>query len=306
MRGTAATPRPEILVVEDNPDDVCMVRDILRAASLDIAITVVEDGALALALLRDGHCVPDLVLTDLQMPRMDGIELVEWIRREFSSLPVILMTAFGSEDIALRALQRGAASYVPKKHLQQNLLRTLEQILEVVHAERQDRTLRRCLVGAEHQFILENDLSLIPPIIHELGEGYATMMQCDENERIRLSIALSEALSNAMCHGNLEMDGREREKVNGGWLSMVDERRSTPPFCHRRVRLTARLSNNDAVYTVADEGPGFAPSALPDPRDSANVAKVGGRGLLLIRLFMDEVVHNEAGNEITMYKHAVQ
>ena len=53
---------------------------------------------------------------------------------------------------------------------------------------------------------------------------------------------------------------------------------------------------------VRDEGPGFDPATLPDPTDPSNLERVGGRGLLLIRTFMDEVRHNESGNEITFVK----
>lgn len=298
--------RPEILVVEDNPDDVRLVREILREAALDVLVTVAEDGKRAQSDLREGRSTPDVVLTDLRLPRLDGLQLVEWIRREFSALPVILMTAYGSEEVALRALQRGAASYVPKKHLHQSLVQTLEQILNLVKAEKEDRKLRRCLVEAGHQFVLDNDFSLIPPIVNQLGHGYARMIRCDENERIRLSIALGEALSNAIVHGNLEMQSGLREEVNGGWLSLIEERRRSEPYRHRHVYLSASVSRSGATYTVRDEGPGFEASILPDPLDSANVGKVWGRGLFLISLFMDEVEHNEAGNEITMIKSAVQ
>src|SRR5262249_51241466 len=58
---------------------------------------------------------PDVVLTDMLMPEMDGLQLVEAIRSQHPLIPVILMTAHGSEDIAIQALRKGAASYVPKK-----------------------------------------------------------------------------------------------------------------------------------------------------------------------------------------------
>ena len=66
--------------------------------------------------------------------------------------------------------------------------------------------------------------------------------------------------------------------------------------------MTARESHSEATYIVRDEGPGFDPSILPDPTDPENLGKVSGRGLLLIRTFMDEVYHNERGNEIAMIK----
>ena len=56
------------------------------------------------------------------------------------------------------------------------------------------------------------------------------------------------------------------------------------------------------MFTIRDEGPGFNPSALPDPTDPVNVGKISGRGLLLMRTFMDAVNYNEAGNELTIRK----
>ena len=58
------------------------------------------------------------------------------------------------------------------------------------------------------------------------------------------------------------------------------------------------------MYVIRDEGPGFDPSTLPDPRDPSNLERTAGRGLLLIRTFMDEVTFNKAGNQITMVKRA--
>ena len=54
--------------------------------------------------------------------------------------------------------------------------------------------------------------------------------------------------------------------------------------------------------SVHDEGPGFDPTSLPDPTDPANLARVSGRGLLLIQTFMDKVEFNEQGNRITLFK----
>ena len=54
------------------------------------------------------------------------------------------------------------------------------------------------------------------------------------------------------------------------------------------------------VYVVNDQGPGFDPSTLPDPTDPSNLERIGGRGLMLIRTFMDRVEFNDSGNQITM------
>jgi len=56
------------------------------------------------------------------------------------------------------------------------------------------------------------------------------------------------------------------------------------------------------TFIVRDEGPGFDPSALPDPTDPENLLKPCGRGVMLIRTFMDQVNFSAKGNEITMVK----
>jgi C4-dicarboxylate-specific signal transduction histidine kinase len=109
---------------------------------------------------------------------------------------------------------------------------------------------------------------------------------------------------NAMHHGNLELSSDLRQGDERAYHQMAAERVKQSPFCDRRVHVVAKDTPEGSTYIVRDEGPGFDPRQLPDPLDPANLEKVSGRGLLLIRAFMDEVRHNVKGNEITMIKRA--
>ncbi len=84
----------------------------------------------------------------------------------------------------------------------------------------------------------------------------------------------------------------------------VDQRLSTPPFSQRRIFVEADIGADLARFVIRDEGPGFDPDSIPDPTDPANVDKPGGRGMLLMRTFMDVVQYNEIGNEVILEKHA--
>src|ERR1022692_3624504 len=117
-----------VLVVDDAAIDRFVAGTLLEEHAGWSAVFA-EDGKEALALLKQQ--VPDLVLTDLQMPEINGLQLVEAIRRDYPFVPVILMTAHGSEEIAGAALQKGAASYVPKKNLARDLVSTVESVLEI-------------------------------------------------------------------------------------------------------------------------------------------------------------------------------
>jgi len=215
-------------------------------------------------------------------------------------VPVILMTAHGSEDIAVQALQGGAASYVPKKNLARDLLETLENVLEAAQSKRRHRRLMECLTRTESHFVLENDPALIPPLVGYLKDSLSVISTADETTLLRVSVALREAVLNAMDHGNLELSSALREEDCIEYHQLGDERRKQEPYRSRRVHVSARESPAESVYVIRDEGPGFDPAALPDPLDPANMENASGRGLLLIRTFMTEVRHNEQGNEITL------
>jgi CheY-like chemotaxis protein/anti-sigma regulatory factor (Ser/Thr protein kinase) len=259
------------------------------------------NGREALAVMAEEP--PCVVLTDLQMPDGDGLDLVETIRQNHPFVPVVLMTAWGSEQVALKALQRGAASYVPKTELAAELADSLERVVAAAQATQNRRRLLSCLTRVELEFVLENDPALIPVLVTQIQEHLAPLRLCDQTVLIRVGVALEEALLNAMYHGNLEVSSQLKQEDEAKFHRLIEERRRQPPYAGRRLGVTARLAPDRAEFTVADEGPGFDPASLPDPTDPANLESVGGRGLLLIRTFMDEVRFNAAGNRITLVKH---
>jgi CheY-like chemotaxis protein len=288
-----------VLVVDDSAMDRRLAGSLLKKHG-GLNPVFATNGLEALAAVQQSP--PDIVVTDLQMPEMDGLELVEAIRRKHPSVPVVLMTAHGSEEIAVRALQKGAASYVPKRNLAEELALTVVNVLQLSRADRQHQRVLDCLTQTETHFVLDNDLAAIPPLVGHLEANLLRMKLCDETGLIQVAVALREALVNAMFHGNLELTSDIREKDERAYMDLAERRRALIPYRDRRVHVTAKETRSEATYVVLDEGPGFDPSALPDPTDPANLEKVSGRGLLLIRTFMDAVTHNERGNAITMVK----
>lgn len=289
-----------VLVVDDSPMDQRRAGGLLKKQP-DFAAVYASNGREALALIDKEP--PDIVLTDMQMPEMDGLLLVQEIRTRYPAIPVILMTAHGSEEVAVKALQKGAASYVPKRSLAQDLVPTVLGVLELARAAQPDQRVLECLVHTETRFLLENDISAIPALVGHLEQNLTRMKLCDETALLQVGVALREALVNAIYHGNLEVSSDLRDGDGRAYTELAEQRRNELPYRVRRVHVTARETRTEVTYVIADEGPGFDPSVLPDPTDITQLEKVSGRGLLLIRTFMDEVQHNERGNQITLVKH---
>lgn len=290
---------PTVLIVDDAATDRRLAGAFLKK---DDTLTV-EYAVHGLdALEKLSTIKADLVVTDLMMPEMDGLELVAAVREQYPLIPVILMTSLGSEEIAVRALQQGAASYVPKNTLVGDLLETVRRVLGVSSQKRSTARMMKCITHAKATFELENDNELIAPLVGYLQDSVTQLDICDEAERVRIGVALEEALTNALYHGNLEVGSELREDDFNAYYSLAKERTSLAPYAERRVRVETNLSHDEAVFVIRDEGPGFDPSTLPDPTDPVNLEKLSGRGVLLMRTFMDEVIFNDAGNQVTMIK----
>jgi CheY-like chemotaxis protein len=287
-----------VLVVEDSPTQTEQIKFLLEDAGLEVLTA--GNGLEALQAIQ--RSPPDIVVTDLEMPEMNGLELVEAVRRDHPTIPVVLMTAHGSEEIAALALRKGASSYVPKVYMEEDIGPTVEHVLAATRVDRHHQRAFECLTQGESHFLLHNDPSLIRPLIGYLEELLARLDLCDRTEIMRVSIALQEALLNAIDHGNLEVSSELRQQDETQHQDLVRKRRQEKPYRDRRVHVSARISPGEVQYVIRDEGPGYDPSRLPDPTDPANLERIGGRGLLLIRTFMDAVHHNPAGNEITMVK----
>ncbi len=304
---TATTPFTEtpadqeitILVVDDAVIDRRMTGAIVEQ-NLGWRVAYAENGTAALAAME--RELPRLVLTDLRMPGMDGLQLVAAVRRQYPSVPVVLMTAFGNEDIAIQALREGAASYVPKKSQDRDLVPTLEQVIAAGQRQRHQQQLLERLAHTESCFILDNNREIIPALVGHVQEYLLRLQLGDHTERIRIGVALEEAVLNAIFHGNLETGSELRQEDEAHFYRVAEERRRLPPYRDRKVHFRFSLTRTAAQFSIQDEGPGFAWSALPDPTDPENLGKIGGRGLLLIRTFMDEVSFNAQGNQITMIK----
>ena len=285
----------KILVAEDSPIDQALVRNVLSDDLWEI--TFVQDGNEALE--HFANLQPDVVVTDMLMPGMDGLELVRRLRVIDASVPVVLITGTGSETFALEALRAGATSYSPKSQMANDLRRTVEHVLRVANQMKYTHNPGLFPHPVTQTFVLDNDASLIGPAIENLQNQ---LPGWSDRDRLQIAMAMDEAIVNAMHHGNLEVPSDLREGTGSGYYNAIRERVTQQPFADRKVQIEAEFSDRHICVQITDEGPGFDPATIPNPCEEENLMRVSGRGLFLIRNFMDQVAHNRVGNQITMTK----
>jgi len=117
-------------------DDHLVVREglrlILETADDIEVVGEAMDGAECLALVSKLN--PDLILMDLQMPRMDGINAIEHLRKDFPQIAIVILTTYNEDDLMIRGLQAGARGYLLKDSSRENLL-------DAIHAAAKGETL---------------------------------------------------------------------------------------------------------------------------------------------------------------------
>lgn len=141
----------EILLVEDNPGDIRLIKEILKETKIQTNIQVAMDGEAALRLLFNEKNLntpprPDLILLDLNLPKIDGRELLSEIKDSevLKSIPVVILTTSTAEEDIRETYNNHANSYITKPVDLDHFIRVVESIkdfwLSIVKLPRSDKT----------------------------------------------------------------------------------------------------------------------------------------------------------------------
>jgi serine/threonine-protein kinase RsbW len=130
------------------------------------------------------------------------------------------------------------------------------------------------------KIVIPSEIRLVD-LVHSASEKMAELAGFDAEEGLNIGLAVREAVINAIVHGNGEKPGLE-------------------------VQVSFTVGERGMETRIRDHGAGFDPDATPDPTEGENILKCSGRGLLLIRAFVDDVSferHEERGMELTLVKN---
>ncbi len=128
-----------LLVVDDEPQILQAVSGILQDEGFEVLTA--SDGEAALK--KVGEDLPDLVLLDIALPGIDGLEVLDRLKRQFPTLPVVMISAYGSVENAVKATRLGAYDFIEKPPHADNILLTVRNALEMARLAEENRRLRQ-------------------------------------------------------------------------------------------------------------------------------------------------------------------
>ena len=271
----------------------------------DFALGLEHVESAAEALMRIAEDPPLLILSEIDLPDMSGFDLVREIRSRGIIAPVILLAAKGSEDSALQAFAVGAVSYLPKRHLLQKLSPIIESLLATAKKQRVLMHIVERIKRYDTHFVCENKPSLVAQLIEFIQDRLEQLNLMSEETKWMIGIALEEAILNGIYHGNLELSSDLKQDGSNRFYELAEARLAMEPYASRKLHIDLHLDRTQACIVIRDEGTGFDVNKLADCTIDGGLERASGRGILMIRSFMDEVIYNETGNEITLIKRKI-
>lgn len=265
-----------ILIVDDEPNN----RELLRAMLEDGPYEIDEaaDGQEALELLN--LATYHLVVTDLRMPGMTGLELLEQAKVLHPRLPIVVVTAHASVETTIDALRLGATNFLKKPFSRDEICTVAMKSLKPWHINAGKRsiipTMRKTI-----SLDLRSTADVIDPVFYHVLDDAASLGFPEDCLQMHVYLALNEALANAMDHGH----AGDPEKI---------------------IHFEATLTADTIELQVTDQGEGFDPDLLPDPTSPENLMNTRGRGVFLMRCYMDSVRYLDGGRTVHLVKHRPQ
>ena len=271
-----------ILVVDDDRTTRHILKKVLTSAGF--TTSVARDGVEALRTLRQKRF--DLLLLDVWMPRMSGLDVLAALQKRKARPRVVVMTSDDAPETLLKAVQGQAFKYVHKPVESAALVRTVREALAAPEAPPIE------IVSARPEWV-----EMVVPCTREAAERIqfvTSELDADLAPDVRESVAYAfrELLLNAI-----------------EWGGKLDPK--------RKVRISFLRARRMILYRIEDPGPGFNLDDLPhaaighssdDPIAHMHVReqqglRPGGFGLLMVRAKVDELLYNEKRNEVVFVKY---
>ncbi|MGH1362997.1 MAG: response regulator [Calditrichia bacterium] len=294
----------KLLIVDDEPSIRKLLSDYF--ASLEYNVRTAENAEEAMKLITTNE-VLDLIISDIDMPGMSGIDLLRFSRETRPDVPVVMITGLKTLEYAISAVKYGAQDYITKPFELGNVRKVVEKVLRYRKSTKKQSQLFEYAQSMTVNFDIptdEIDAGITSNYVAQilLNSGF-----CQQEEYHQFYVAIMETIINAIEHGNLElpssMKGTDFEQIMH-FEELREKRINDPAFGKRNVGVYFQLNSERFSLTITDNGPGFDwKSFIADDSQLFDAdTKPHGRGFMLIRHIIDEVYFNAKGNSITLLK----
>ncbi|MBN2519451.1 MAG: response regulator [Bacteroidales bacterium] len=289
----------KILIVEDDLLFRTYVKNIIKSLGYDCIEA--ENGKKGLEQFMAEK--PHLIISDIQMPGMSGIEMLQKIREMKSEVIFVVMTFFDSEEWAIKALNAGANNYLKKPINKDKLVHLLKKYYTIAQSRTASRDINNMIVNKEFVLKFKSSIEVVPVIVEYLikESGIANYMM----NTAGIELGLNEIITNSVEHGNLGITYDEKSNAlnKGTYEKLYIERLTNNILSEKSVTIKFKTDEKHFEWEITDEGEGFEWKKVPDPIVEDNKEGFHGRGIFLSRFQFDEMEYLGKGNIVKLRKY---
>lgn len=207
------------------------------------------------------------------------------------------------ETEILKLLSIGVIDFMTKNEIRVKVPTILKIVTSNLELFESEQFLLENTTRKKGKIKIKNNLRLVPKVAGLIMSiCYAAGFRNYEAFS-RISLSLHEMITNAIEHGNCGVGFSMKSKILTDSMDMysaIDERAEYPENKNKRVTVCYEINNDQATFTIRDEGNGFDLKSIPSPRSEENIFSVHGRGILMTKNFVDEMQYNDKGNMVRL------
>ncbi len=295
-----------ILVADDNEIKSEYVSKILKEEGH--SIFVAEHSDQVFTILEKNEI--SMIIMSVELPGLSSKDFLEEIFKSDFSLPLIVMGDELQIEVIEMFLKEGAQNFLLKPINKETLLRAAKQSFEFLAMQKDFIEIVKSINKEHISFEIRTKDLNTKALIQILTRNLIPFGIClNENIQRQIRIAVDEAITNAIDYGNLELAEFSRDTMTSEGISEFaaekNKRLKDPRFCNRLIKIDYQFRDKYVQYEITNEGKGFNVNKTITKVKKQGIFRMHGKGLILIKSFMDDVSWSHKGRTIRMKKSQV-
>ncbi len=300
--------KPQLIVVDDSISMVDGLVKILQVSGYNADPAYNGQDALRKISAKEY----DLILCDIEMPGLTGLDLLKHVRQDYDEIPFVLMTGFLEQEYFIRAIQLGASDFIRKPIDTEHLLNTIQLQL---NKKTEDSDVQKAITKFD---MVEFNSVIDPAMFDEVDFSKTFTMFFRYNLNLHSSLinelllCIEEILYNSLIHGTLKLNMKERTLNHAQYKDVIKAKLQDPEIAKKRINIMMKvdLQNKLLTFTVEDQGDGFDYDFWLKKINTSQSIQLDeyGRGISIIYHLCDKLTFDKGGRRISIekkFEHAV-
>ena len=292
--------RPNVLVVDEDADYRSVMADLL---SEHMNLSFASNFSEALKMVNNNEY--SMVISDSEIADIAVVEMITKLKTLQPNLFFVIITSKHDMALAVDVMRNGAVDYLLKPFAVEDIANLVEKYLKFSVNKRFDYDLLNILSEEKRTFSIPTNVHILSPFVYEIMEMVKRFTNITKNDIFSMRLALYEMLINAVEHGNLGINYETKKNLLSAgidYIEYLDNLCKQDPYYNRKIEISYHYQKDSISFVVKDEGDGFDVQKFENRDIKGELLALHGRGIIISKFNMDEIVYNEKGNEVRLTK----